>query len=425
MKNKDYHTSGSHETRLISWPRGTGMVYLGMSPWDGMWKNRQQLMSRFARQLPVLYVEPPLRLRRLRRQSPFSRSFYDGFRKARTRAVAPGMHVFQSPSYLPVSDSRWLSTATRARWLDAVRAAAQAVGIESPILWLSLPEQHYTIGRFGEVLSIYHVVDEYSGYTSDNEERRARMQRYEQILLDQVDLTIVVSPELHESKSAADREIHLVENAVDIGLYRQAAHTVDVPDDIARIPAPRLGYSGLIGKRLDLDLLRRIAESRRHWSIVLLGRLDERDCEDALRALRAQENVHLLGEKSPAEVASYVAAFDVGLLPYTLNTETIHISPLKLYEYLAAGLPIVGTAIPAAKRKAEFVRVAADAGQFIDHCEQAVGDVDESLAARRINEAERNSWEHRVSQIVDLIRPRLDRGHGTDAGRGMPLMAGR
>ena len=106
-------------------------------------------------------------------------------------------------------------------------------------------------------------------------------------------------------------------------------------------------------------------------------------------------------------VASYVSGFDLGLLPYELNIETSHISPLKMYEYLASGLPIVSTAIPSAERKKDIIAVAHDANAFELECEAALSRDEERAVSARIDEASRNTWDHRIVELTNIICQKL------------------
>jgi len=392
------------------WPDGSGMIYLAMSPWDGMWKNRHQLMSRFAQTMPVIYVEPPIRLKRLRRKNWLSGSTWQGFSQPKCYQVNSGLHVFKQSNWLPVSDSKRLASFTKRRWLNALKSSINRAGIEKPILWITIPEQHFALTEFKEIFSIYHIVDEYSGYTSDNLGRKKRMRALEQTVLDDVDLSIVVSPELQDSKSAPAREIVLVENGVDIKAYNSVGSNMAAPNDTVNIPRPCLGYSGLIGKRLDLNLMIELAEAKSDWSLVFVGSVDERDCRRELAHLEKLPNVFFLGEKPAHEVANYISSFDIGLLPYSINTETMHISPLKMYEYFAAGIPVVATPIPAAERYADEIILRSGSKLFIQGCETALKEDDDSYAkTRRQDLASKNTWEHRVNQISDIVMVRIDK----------------
>jgi len=218
----------------------------------------------------------------------------------------------------------------------------------------------------------------------------------EQRLLDNVDVTIAVSPELARAKSAPGRQVALVENAVDFDTYRDASAAGREPAEYAAIPRPRLGYSGLIGKRLDLELLTSLARHRVDWSIVLVGRVDRRDCESELAALERLDNVYFLGCKDVSDVPHYVAGFDIGLLPYRRNLETRNISPLKLFEYAASGKPVIATDIPAAQRHEAVVSIARTVDEFVRLCDRYL--------------ASTNTWDDRVREISALLHGAMKGG---------------
>ena len=385
---------------------GIGMIYLGMSPWNGMWKNRHHLMSRFAQAMPVVYVEPWQGFRKVRRALLSGRRVRELNWKISSER-SNNLHVFESPAQLAVSGSGMLRSLTQRRWYSAIRKVARDAGIRRPILWISRPEMASAVGRFGESLSIYHVVDEYGGYTKQDEESRDRLWREEEALLDAVDVSIVVSNTLLQSKSGPGRDVLLVENAVDIGAYDARRDHPDTPEDLAAVPRPRLGYGGLIGKRLDLALLSNLARSKPEWSIVLFGKVDRRECTEELDALARLENVYFLGEKSYEQVPDYVLGLDVGLLPYRINMETRSISPLKMYEYLAAGLPVVSTPIPAVDSCTTVVDIRESESGFEEACEFRLRSNNEEDVESRVMFARRNSWESRVEEIWGIISPRL------------------
>ena len=388
------------------WPDGVGMVYFGMSPWAGMWKSRHQLMSRFSREMPVLYVEPPVTLRALRTgQKGLANIVADVGRSV--GHFEPNVTVFHSPAYLPVSGSPSLAGITRKMWIRAIRKTMRAAGISKPIIWLSRPERRFIIGKMDEVFSIYHAVDEYAGYTGLTEQARQRLLADENDVLDSVDLVIVASPELERAKRGPGRDILVLENGVEPSEYADAREKALVPADLADIPGPRIGYSGLIGKRLDLELIRSAAEHRPDCSFVLIGKVDRRECEAALDSLDALPNVFLLGEKPGKEVASYVVGFDIGLLPYTINLETRHISPIKMYEYWAAGIPVVSTAIPAAERHRFAVNVANSRDEFLVMIDNQLETRSDEDAGHLVDVATQNSWQSRVDTVATELRARM------------------
>jgi UDP-galactopyranose mutase len=383
------------------------MIYLGMSAWHGMWKSRHQLMSRYALEMPVLYVEPWVSLNSIRKHRSGLLRVLRDIRKPVATKINANLSVMGASAARPVSGSRQLMPFTQRRWLEGIRRAARFAGIERPILWISRPEMGFVIGQLGEQFSIYHIVDEYIGYTGLTDQHKSRLTEQEADVLGKVDLTVAASPELVAAKAGPGRDIVLLENGVDPGEYRSALEKRDAPDDIAGIPGPRLGYSGLIGKRLDLQLIADVAQKRKDWSIVFIGRTDTRECASELAVLENLPNVHFLGEKSPQDVARYIAEFDVGLLPYAVNLETEHISPIKMYEYWAAGKPVVGTRIPATRRNSVGVRTADTADGFVEQADLVLKTIDESERDRVMALAEVNSWQARVDAVSAEIFERM------------------
>ena len=183
-----------------------------------------------------------------------------------------------------------------------------------------------------------------------------------------------------------------------------------VPIDLACIKPPRIGYSGLISKRLDFKILIGLAKSRPDYSIVLIGDVDSRDCECELNELNKLDNIHLLGSKDAKEVPSYIAGFNIGILPYVMNLETRHISPLKMYEYLATGLPIISSNIPATRRMSDYVDIVDNEKEFVKACEIALENPVPDLHYR-IEKAKNNTWDHRVKQITRIINTHISDEH--------------
>ena len=148
----------------------------------------------------------------------------------------------------------------------------------------------------------------------------------------------------------------------------------------------------------------KVAERYPRATLVLVGPVRVQADEDraVLAALRAQPNVRFVGQVSVERVPQYMAACDVGLLPYKRNEWTRNIHPLKLYEYLACGLPVCSTDIPAVREQADVVRIATSVEQFITDLAASQSD-DPNLSTVRQQRAAANTWQQRVERISALI----------------------
>ena len=398
---------------------GHEILCFAPGPWDDIWRNRHQIMTRLALANRVLYVEPwpyvrPT-LRRLR-QGPLGQALAS-LRGGGLQQVRANLYVHRPAGWAPRASREPLRALTQAVFLAQLKRSLRALDFHSPILWLFSPDTEIFLGAFDEKLAIYHVVDEYSGYSGVSASWRPVVQRMEQRLLRRVGLVFVVSPALFERKAAFNKRTVLVPNGVDYVAFAAAQEEVTRPADVAGIAPPAIGYVGAINDKLDLALLAGAARECADLSWILVGPVAISD-EESLRALaelRAMPNVHLLGRKSVDLVPHYISACDVCVLPYRVNEWTRHIDSLKLSEYLACGKPVVATDIPAARQLVEgeraerrgIVRIAATRAQFVEQIRVAVREADPALQNARRSIAAQNTWDHRVEALSGAIETRL------------------
>ena len=375
---------------------GESIVCFAPDPWEGPWRNRHHIMTRLARRNRVLYVEPRV----------YWNEAWTAWRSGKPASAGlwqtpEGIWVFRFPLWLPMVGKLpgRVIGALRDRML---RGILRRLDMERPILWLYRPDHVDLPGCCGEKLVVYHVVDEYAGYDAEKTEpdaiRRLEVLReMERSLLHRADLVFVVSEPLYRSKSPYNPHTFLVPNGVDFEAFSSAVGKPE-PSDVADIPHPRVGYVGVLNDKIDLALLQSVAEGRPQWQLVVVGPVMVRRGQEKVDALAALPNVHMLGHRSAHSVPSYMLALDVGLMPYRLNLWTANISPLKLYEYLAAGLPIVSTPIPAVAPFAGVIHVA-EPDEFVAEIEVALSDMAPEQVERRRRVAGQHTWDSRVEEI--------------------------
>lgn len=391
---------------------GHDILCFAPGPWDDIWRNRHQIMTRLARANRVLYIEPWPELRPTLRDWRSGQLSWADVHGPRLRKAQENLHVYTPALWAPRATRFPLSVATDALYMAFLRRVLRRLGIDKPILWLFMPDMEIFIGRFDEKLAIYHIVDEYAGYSGVSATWRPVVQQMEEQLARRADLVFVTSPDLLERKSALNQNIILVPNAVDYEAFSAAADRAlqaPLPADMADMRPPIAGYVGAINDKVDLALLVQVAREGLQWSFALVGPIAIRAAEGqhALEALRTLPNVRLLGAKSVTDVPRYIAACAVCLLPYQVNEWTRHIDSLKLYEYLACGKPVVATDVPAARRFSEVVRIVTDAKEFISSMNNALGEGSPALQAQRRQIAAHNTWEQRVTLLSAAIEKRL------------------
>ena len=388
---------------------GETIICFAPDPWNGLWRNRHQIMTRLARGNTVIYVEPRMHAGEARQKLRAGRLGWDDVRAPLLRHERDGLYIYRDPVYAPFAGRRRGGDITAALRRLAMRRALSALGAREPILWLLRPWHADQIGLYGEKLVVYHVTDEYSDYPTITD--KARFRADEERLLRRADVVIVTSPALLAAKSPCNPATYLVRNGVDYEGFRAALESGRELAALAAIPRPRIGYAGALNEKIDFALVAQVAAARPDWQFVLVGALDLAGNGAAADGLKALPNVHWPGRVPVSDVPAAIAGMDVCLLPYQLSPWTAAIDSLKLYEYLACGKPVVATDVPAAREFAALVRIARDAAG----CELEIAaalaenrgpDAAERVAARQAVAAA-NTWEQRVSQISALLSDAL------------------
>jgi glycosyltransferase involved in cell wall biosynthesis len=263
-------------------------------------------------------------------------------------------------------------------------------------LWSFIPTAVEYFGHLGESFRVYYCTDEWSQFSYVDGPRVTAMERE---LCRRCDIVFTTSRTLLTAKRAWNPETHLASHGVDFEHFARAlAPETTPPDEVAGLKHPVLGFFGLVQDWIDIDLIGWLAQARPDWTIVMIGKV----VVDHSR-LAALPNIKWLGRKPYESLPSYCKAFDVGLIPFRINELTRNVNPIKLREYLSAGLPVVSTALPECAAYPDWCTVADTREQFLAACEAAIAaDSPETRRARSaLMRAE--SWEHKVRQLGEHI----------------------
>jgi glycosyltransferase involved in cell wall biosynthesis len=267
------------------------------------------------------------------------------------------------------------------------------LGFKQPLNWVFNPAAAVIAGTLGEEKVIYYCVDEYTAFSGVSSSSLAEL---EESLLRRADLVIVSADLLYQSKAPFNPHTVMVRHGVDFAHFSRAldAETV-VPAEIARLPRPVIGFHGLIADWVDLDLMAEVAKHFAHGSVVMIGK-----ATTDTSALKNLPNVHFLGRKPYAELPAYCKGFDVALNPFRISELTLNANPLKVREYLAAGLQVVSTAIPEVEVLGQC-RIGHNTEEFIAEIEAALADP--GPKPERSEAIRHESWEARVDQIREHL----------------------
>lgn len=316
--------------------------------WGFVYQRPQHLMTRFARERRVFFIEEPefadVRTPKLKTH------LYDG-----VRVVTP---------VLPQgSGDRRVSTVI----LDLLDRYFEAQKIEDHVAWFYTPMALDVAPPRRPIVSVYDCMDELSLFRGAPRQLVDR----EKNLFAFCNLVFTGGMSLFEAKRRQHSAVYAFPSSVDYKHFVQARGMEDTQEDQKDLPHPRLGYAGVIDERIDLDLIHYLAESRPEWQIMMLGPTAKIDPE----SLPRRSNIHWLGMKSYADLPRYFAGWDVALMPFAMNDATRFISPTKTPEYLAAGLPVVSTAVRDVVRQygqVGLARIGNTAEEFLAEAERAL-----------------------------------------------------
>lgn len=399
--------------------RGKDIVCISSLDWGAMWTSKQQIMNRLAKTNRVLYVEEPVTMlaplkvpARWRRWSALM---------PRLNRVDAGLWTLTPPPLLPFGNMRpEVNRANQSVLARYIRWALDRLYFdEEYVFWTYLPTsvalldlleagpaQGERAAQRRPSLVVYHCVDEHSafpGFVSPDV-----VKKYDDELTRRADLVITTSENLRRSRQTLNPNTHTVLNAADVEIFNKALDPgLLVPAELTAIPAPRLGVVGMHDSRLDLEAIEAIACADPAWHVVLIGPLKPGQVDE--QRLRRLSNVHLLGEKMRAQLPGYLKGMAVALIPYRANELTRNIFPLKLFEYLAAGLPVVAGGLPELADFAATIGIAGSPEEYPGLIREAIASDTAEKREARVALAAQNTWDNRVRRISGLVEDALAR----------------
>lgn len=311
------------------------------------------------------------------------------------KEVEPNIFVL-NPLAIPAYGSNAVRQFNQRFLRSQVRKAMRKLRFESPVNIVFNPAAGLLAGKLGEADLIYYCVDEYTAFTGASK----GLKEIEKDLFRRSDLVIVSADNLLQSKKHLNENTFLIRHGTDWDHFRTALDAATpIPGEIAELPKPIIGFHGLLADWVDYELIKKIAGHFARGSVVLVGKIAV-DAEQKVKILNDVKNVHFLGRKSYSELPGYCKGFDVAINPFVINELTLAANPLKVREYLAAGLITVATDIPEV-RVLENCFVARDHNEFIVHLETALSSEVERTAIS--DSIKHESWESKVEELRKVI----------------------
>jgi glycosyltransferase involved in cell wall biosynthesis len=316
------------------------------------------------------------------------------------REVEPNIFVL-NPLAFPSYGNQAILRLNRGFLASQVKKAMRGLGFKNVVNMVFNPAAGMIAGRLGETELIYYCVDEYTAFTGASNGLR----EIERDLFRRADIVVVSAERLFESKKDLNPNTFLIRHGTDWRHFKTALEpSLQMPEDVTDLPRPIIGFHGLLADWVDYELVRKTAEKYPGGSVVLIGKIAV-DAEQKVKILQDVPNIHFLGRKPYAQLPAYCKAFDVALNPFSINELTLAANPLKVREYLAAGLPVVSTDIPE-------VRVLDDCLVGIDH-DDFIAKIGHALSYPKAREdvsdaIAHESWEAKVDELREIIAGRRE-----------------
>lgn len=374
------------------------IVCLSTSPWYPIPTRKQQVMSRL-HDAEILYFDPsitviaPLKDKRAKPK-------LTAYQKPGEQ-VLDHITVHALPPVWPFFNKyRWINSRNQRHVADYVASVMAQHGFEKPVLWCYSPVSADAVDRIPHSALIYDCVDRHSAYGGLMDP--AVVDGMELELAAKADMVFATAQSLCERLQAANPKARFIPNGANFELFQEASKPCEAPEDLRDIQGPVLGFVGALQACIEYGYVETAAKARPNWNFVFIGR--ENPGVD-LSALRALPNVHFLGLKPHGELPSYIAQFDVCLNLFAKSDLSKDVSPLKFYEYLATGKPIVSTPQPdQVLQFAPLIHIAQTPEEFLTRCAEAIADTDPARTEARMEEGRKSSWDSRVAQMEEILQ---------------------
>ncbi len=373
------------------------IVCLSTSNWYPFPTRKQHVMQRLT-DCEVLYFDPSVTL-----IAPFKdkKCFKRLFAWAKP-GVKPkeNITVYALPPVFPFYNKiRFINRINQYIISLFVKSKMKKHGFDKPLLWCYSPASADAIKHIPKSRLVYDCVDRHSAYKGLI--NAGKVDDMEAKLAGAADQVFTTAIGLYDTLTGYNPETVMLPNGVNFEHFNTAAQKLPLPEDMKGIKRPIIGFSGMLQECIDYGAIEYIAKNMPAWSVVLVGG----DMPGVnLSHLKKHPNIHFLGLKRYQEMPGYISAFDVCLNVFRTGDLARDVSPLKFYEYMASGKPIVTTPQPEqVLGYTDAVYIARSHEDFIEKCSLALNEPDETKTNLRIAYAKACSWDARVREMQEIL----------------------
>lgn len=311
------------------------------------------------------------------------------------RKKSNNLYVYSPPPKLPFDNRFLLISRLNQLWLRFwLNRAIRKLKFENSILWVTNLRAKYIIGHLGEKFSCFHSKDEQLAFNRPFDKREV-VSNDEENTARKADVVIVTAEKLVEKFKKINPKVFIVSHGVSLEQY---SSFTKIPDDLARVRKPIIGFIGKIETWLDFELIKDIALKMPECSFVFVGPLN---CDIA--QLDNIANISFLGLKPKQMVPSYIQAFDVCWIPFKMNELTQSVNPLKLYEYMAGCKAVVSADLPEVRKYKDYISVAQSKADFENYIKEALRQDDQDFRGKYSELLKSISWQHKALEFEEIL----------------------
>lgn len=403
------------------------ILYFAAETWTDIAKRNQSLaieLSRDDRVSSVLYVNPPV-FSSVNDvvKAEFEPSDLGKDRSAHAKAISGQLAKRVTDKIWTYTGSRKTVPLTRfarvrewrlLQWINLriytalIRRSLDRLAGGKVVVWVSHPFHAFALKAFSDVaLVVYDWIDDWECFDVLPVKDPRVLADLNDSILREADVVFAVSQRLWQRAKEVNRNTFRLPNATAGGGNNLCgASECSVAAELDRIPHPRLGYVGQIGDRFAFSLVHSLALARPNWSLVLVGPVWQTH-EAELANFEGVRNVYFVGRRSSDQMPGLLAGFDVCIIPHLVNRLTLSMDPLKLYEYLSTGKPIVSTSVAGIERFRDVIYVGDTADEFLNQVEMSLTE-DSAMSERRLTYAQQNTWTERAAQAWRALETVLE-----------------
>lgn len=380
-------------------------IIISTADWDNpFWTNKQHTAKSLADLgHRVIYVDS-LGLRRPTVTATDSKRIYNKFKRMvnGVRQVEKNIWVI-APFSIPFQDNKLIRIFNEKILIYKIKKIMRSLNFENPILWTYNPLTSFLIGKFNEKKVVYHCVDEISAQPGMPKEL---IKKEEINLLKKSDVVFVTSKTLYNNKKLYNENTFYFSNVADFEHFNKAyTKKFNKPIDLLNNKKKNIGFIGAISSyKVDFELLNYIAKKGIEYNFYLIGKVGEGEPETSTDLLKSNENIIFLGPKDYKTLPQYLAYFDVCILPCNKNEYTDSMFPMKFFEYIAAGKPVVSTNIVSILDFSDYCYIVDSKENFKEMIDFAIKNNTEEAIEKRLKLAKKYTYKERINKMLDKLK---------------------